>query len=77
MLARDDKVIDVNWAAAENAGIANDVTPTAAQTKADNDLTHVSRDLGTVNLAKGPVAAAVGNLGQIIDAVTIGSPTAA
>lgn len=79
LLAADDKAIGGNWATAETdaTGDEDDMTrPTAAQTKAADDLASARRDLTAAAAANGPVASAAAALDDAASALTAGTPTA-
>jgi hypothetical protein len=77
-LAADDQAIDGQWTQAEATGDVNGTaTPTAAQTKAANDLTAVETDLNAGSEAQGAIASAVNTLDSDIMRLTDNTPTQA
>lgn len=77
MLAADDRAIDGQWAAAvgDTAGSMNGLmTPSAAQERADDDLTAALADLGTGAEAGGPIAAALRSLQAAASTLTARRP---
>jgi hypothetical protein len=77
MLAADDNAIGGQWATAEaeaTGDVNGTATPTAAQSKASNDLTSALRDLDTASQAKDSLATTAATLDTDANRLTNGTP---